>query len=96
MWWYLFQSLIMFAVMGSNIQFEWTPNGYVAGSIAGGVALSQPTAADRDGLLCVDAAPARAGQDRLAQGYRAMRVRIALSLWRRPRQRRHPPRPDAQ
>ena len=46
MWWYLFQSLIMFAVMGSNIQFEWTPNGYVAGSIAGGVALAATAALD--------------------------------------------------
>jgi len=40
MWRYLFQSLIIFAVVGSNIHFEWTPNGYVAGSIAGGVALA--------------------------------------------------------
>jgi hypothetical protein len=40
MWWYLFQSLIMFAVLASNIHWQWTPNGYVAGSIAGGVALA--------------------------------------------------------
>ena len=28
--WYLFQSLIIFAVMASNIHWQWTPNGYLA------------------------------------------------------------------
>lgn len=29
--WLLFQSLIMFAVVASNIHWHWTPNGYLAG-----------------------------------------------------------------
>jgi len=29
--WLLLQSLIMFAVMASNIAWHWTPNGYLAG-----------------------------------------------------------------
>jgi len=39
MGWYLFQGLIVFAVMASNIQWHWTPNGYLAGAIGGGMAL---------------------------------------------------------
>lgn len=37
--WFLFQSLIIFAVMASNIHWEWTPNGYLASLIAGGLAI---------------------------------------------------------
>jgi len=29
--WTLLRSLIMFAVMASNIHWHWTPNGYLAG-----------------------------------------------------------------
>jgi uncharacterized membrane protein len=29
--WFLFQASIMFAVMASNIAWQWTPNSYVAG-----------------------------------------------------------------
>jgi hypothetical protein len=36
--WFLLQSSIMFAVMASNIHWNWTPNGYLAGLI--GVALA--------------------------------------------------------
>jgi len=33
MMWFLFQSLIIFAVVASNIKWHWTPNGYLAGII---------------------------------------------------------------
>ena len=36
--WFLFQSLIIFAVVASNIHWQWTPNGYLAGSIGVGLA----------------------------------------------------------
>lgn len=29
--WLLLQSLVIFAVMASNIHWHWTPNGYLAG-----------------------------------------------------------------
>jgi hypothetical protein len=29
--WYLIQASTMFAVMASNIHWQWTPNGYLAG-----------------------------------------------------------------
>jgi hypothetical protein len=35
---YLLQSLIVFAVVGSNIHWQWTPNGYLASSIGIGLA----------------------------------------------------------
>lgn len=31
--WFVLQSLIIFAVMASNIRWHWTPNGYLAGLI---------------------------------------------------------------
>jgi ABC-type transport system involved in cytochrome c biogenesis permease subunit len=31
--WFLFQALIIFAVVASNIHWQWTPNGYLAGLI---------------------------------------------------------------
>jgi F0F1-type ATP synthase assembly protein I len=31
--WFLLQSLIVFAVMASNIAWQWTPNAYLAGVI---------------------------------------------------------------
>ena len=31
--WFLIQSAIIFAVVGSNIHWQWTPNGYLAGLI---------------------------------------------------------------
>jgi len=31
--WFVLQSLIIFAVIASNIHWHWTPNGYVAGLI---------------------------------------------------------------
>jgi mannitol-specific phosphotransferase system IIBC component len=36
--WFLFQSLIIFAVMASNIRWHWTPNGYLAVLIGAGLA----------------------------------------------------------
>lgn len=39
MWkWYVFQGLVMFAVIASNIHWQWTPNGLLAGIIGYGVA----------------------------------------------------------
>ena len=38
MMWFLFQSLIIFAVVASNIHWHWTPNGYLAGFIGVGLA----------------------------------------------------------
>ena len=35
---FLFQSSIIFAVMASNIHWQWTPNGYLAGLIGVGLA----------------------------------------------------------
>ena len=35
---YLLQSVVIFAVMASNIRWHWTPNGYLAGLIAIGLA----------------------------------------------------------
>jgi hypothetical protein len=31
--WFLLQSSIIFAVVASNIHWQWTPNGYLAGLI---------------------------------------------------------------
>jgi hypothetical protein len=31
---YLLQSVIIFAVVASNIHWQWTPNGYLAGILA--------------------------------------------------------------
>jgi hypothetical protein len=39
MGWYLFQGLIVFAVIASNIHWQWTPNGYLASAIGAGLAL---------------------------------------------------------
>lgn len=36
--WYLFQGSIVFAVVASNIHWQWTPNGYLASAIGMGVA----------------------------------------------------------
>jgi hypothetical protein len=36
--WFLFQGLIMFGVMASNIRWQWTPNGYLAGLIGAALA----------------------------------------------------------
>jgi hypothetical protein len=33
--WFLIQSSIILAVMASNIQYHWTPNGYLASLLAG-------------------------------------------------------------
>lgn len=40
MWWFLFQSLIIFAVMASNIHWQWTPNNYLASTIGFTAALA--------------------------------------------------------
>jgi hypothetical protein len=36
--WFLLQSLIVFAVVASNIHWQWTPNGYLASLIGVGAA----------------------------------------------------------
>ena len=36
--WLLLQSAIIFAVIASNIHWQWTPNGYLVGAIAVGTA----------------------------------------------------------
>jgi hypothetical protein len=38
MWWYCLQGLIVFSVVASNIHWQWTPNGYLATIIGGGMA----------------------------------------------------------
>ena len=35
---YFFQSLVIFAVVASNIHWQWTPNGYLAAGL--GIALA--------------------------------------------------------
>lgn len=35
MWWRLFQSLVIFAVIASNIRWQWTPNGYIPALFGG-------------------------------------------------------------
>jgi hypothetical protein len=35
--WYIFQGFIIFAVVASNIHWQWTPNPYLA-SVCGGLA----------------------------------------------------------
>jgi hypothetical protein len=37
--WFLIQSLIIFAVVASNIHWHWTPNGYLPAIMGGGLAL---------------------------------------------------------
>jgi len=36
--WFLFQSLIFCAVVGSNIHWQWTPSQYLASGIGAGLA----------------------------------------------------------
>ncbi|MCW2130199.1 uncharacterized membrane protein YgaE (UPF0421/DUF939 family) [Bradyrhizobium elkanii] len=36
--WHLFQSLVIFAVVASNIAYHWTPNGFLAATIGAGLA----------------------------------------------------------
>jgi hypothetical protein len=36
--WLVFQSLIIFAVVASNIHWHWTPNGYLAAILGAGLA----------------------------------------------------------
>lgn len=38
--WFLLQGSIVFAVMASNIYWEWTPNGYLASLIGIGLAFA--------------------------------------------------------
>lgn len=40
MWWYLFQGLVMFAVIGTNIHFHWTPNPLIPAALGYGVAFA--------------------------------------------------------
>jgi hypothetical protein len=37
MWWLLFQFLVIFAVVASNIHWRWTPNGYLASLLGVGL-----------------------------------------------------------
>jgi hypothetical protein len=46
--WFIFQSTIIFAVVASNIHWQWTPNGYLAGAI--GVALAYGLTVALNGL----------------------------------------------
>jgi hypothetical protein len=36
--WFLLQSLIVFAVVASNIAWQWTPNGWIPALLGGGLA----------------------------------------------------------
>ncbi|WGR67846.1 MULTISPECIES: hypothetical protein [unclassified Bradyrhizobium] len=38
MWWYLLQGSIFFAVVASNIHWQWTPNGHLAAILGGSAA----------------------------------------------------------
>lgn len=38
--WFLLQGSIMFAVVASNIHWQWTPNGYLASAIGAGLAFT--------------------------------------------------------
>ena len=38
MWWHLFQGSIIFAVVASNIHWEWTPNRYIPAILGLGLA----------------------------------------------------------
>jgi hypothetical protein len=42
--WFLFQASIIFAVVASNIHWEWTPNKYLAGMIGAGLAFAATAA----------------------------------------------------
>jgi hypothetical protein len=42
--WYLLQASIIFAVVASNIKYQWTRNGYLAGLIGVGLAYTVPSA----------------------------------------------------
>jgi hypothetical protein len=48
--WFLLQGSCIFAVMASNIHWQWTPNGYLAGLIGAALALGA-TAAINELLL---------------------------------------------
>jgi hypothetical protein len=43
--WFIFQAIVIFAVMASNIRWHWTPNGYAAGLLTARLACG--AAADR-------------------------------------------------
>src|SRR5436190_4782334 len=42
--WFLLQSLIIFAVVASNIEWHWTPNGYLASLLGVGAIVAPPDA----------------------------------------------------
>jgi hypothetical protein len=46
--WFVFQGSIIFAVVASNIHWQWTPNGYLASLI--GVGLAYGLSAGLSGL----------------------------------------------
>jgi hypothetical protein len=45
--WYLLQASIIFAVVASNIKYQWTRNGYLAGLIGVGLAYGTVRAVKR-------------------------------------------------
>lgn len=49
MFWMLFQSAIIFAVISSNIHWNWTPNGYLASLI--GIAVAFIATVSINGLI---------------------------------------------
>ncbi len=44
--WFLFQGVIIFVVVASNIRWQWTPNGYLASLIGVGLAYGLTVALD--------------------------------------------------
>jgi hypothetical protein len=58
--WYIFQGLIIFAVVASNIHWQWTPNPYAAG-VCGYLAAYLLTAAVARVFAAITS-PARARQ----------------------------------
>jgi hypothetical protein len=45
--WFILQASIIFAVISSNIAWQWTPNGYLAALIGAGLAFGATMALNR-------------------------------------------------
>ena len=50
--WFLLQALIFFAVMASNIAWDWAPNPYVAALIGVALAIGANSDRHRDSVSC--------------------------------------------
>jgi len=59
MWLKLFQGLVVFLVIASNIRWKWTPNGYLAAMLAGVTAACMTWLLLRTAELCRRLKPRR-------------------------------------